>query len=102
MIMNIEHSDGVTLEHIVSDVFSCDRGNMGGIINSDTFEHEPLLASYLIIARLYKNSETQDKYIDDFMNKWKTVFKYPDENKEYTFKEYKDELRELIKALRQF
>ncbi len=72
------------------------------IINSDTFEHDPLLASYLIIAKLYKNSETQDKYIDGFMNKWKTVFKYPDENEGYTFKEYTDDLRELIKVLRQF
>lgn len=98
--MNIEHSDGVTLEHIASDVFSCDRSGMGGIINSDTFEHEPLLASYLIIAKLYKNSEIQDKYISEFINKWGTVFQYPDENAECTFKEYTNELRELIENLR--
>lgn len=70
--MEIEHFDGITLEHICSDVFSCDRGGMGGIINSDTFAHNPLLASYLVIAKLYKNSKIQDK--------WETVFEYPDEN----------------------
>ena len=78
--MKSEHFDGIILEHICSDVFSCDRGGMGGIINSDTFNHNPLLVSYLIIAKLYKNSKIQDQYIGDFINKWKTVFEYPDEN----------------------
>lgn len=100
--MENEHFDGIILEHICSDVFSCDRGDMGGIINSDTFNHDPLLAAYLIIAKLYKNSKIQDKYIGNFINKWETVFEYPEENEKYTFKEYTDELRELIKILRQF
>lgn len=100
--MKIEHFNGVTLEHIVTGVFSYDRGHMGGIINSDTFEHSPLLAAYLVITKLYKDVEIQDKYIEKFIDKWKTVFEYPDENEEYTFEEYADELRELIRALKQF
>lgn len=97
--MEIKHYDGITLEHIVSNVFRSDRGSMGGIVNSDNFERNPLLASYLIIARLYKNSEIQDKYIEEFICKWKTVFQFSNENEEYTFKEYTDELRDLIKNL---
>lgn len=98
--MEIVHYDGVTLEHIVSDVFSCDRGAMGGIVNSGEFERQPLLASYLVIAKLYNNSETQDNLIDKFINKWGTVFEYPDENHEYTFQQYLKELRTLIQKLR--
>lgn len=98
--MEIKHYDGITLEHIVSNIFSSDRGSMGGIVNSGTFEHNPLLASYLIIARLYKNSKIQDKYIEEFINKWETVFQFPNENEEYTFKEYTDELKDLIKILK--
>lgn len=98
--MKIIHNDGITLEHIVSNIFRSDRGSMGGIINSGTFERNPLLASYLIIARLYKNSGIQDKYIEEFINKWETVFQFPNENEEYTFREYTDELRDLIKNLK--
>lgn len=98
--MQMSHYDGVILEHIVSGVFSCDRGDMGGIVNSDVFEHDPLLASYLIIARLYKKSQFQEDHIGDFINKWESVFKYPDTNQKYTFKEYTDELNGLIVALK--
>lgn len=98
--MQMSHYDGIILEHIVSEVFSCDRSDLGGIVNSDVFEHNPLLASYLIIAKLYRKSETQDCCIEKFVNKWETIFKYPDENEKYTFKEYIDELRDLIENLK--
>ncbi|MCM1315233.1 MAG: hypothetical protein NC244_07700 [Alistipes senegalensis] len=99
--MKIEHFNGVTLEHIVSSVFSCDRGGLGGIVDSDIFEHKPLLAAYLVIAKLYNSTEFQDKQIETFINKWETIFEYPLENEEHSFKEYADELRKLIKTLKQ-
>ena len=41
-----------------------------------------------------------DEQIDRFACTWETVFDYPDENKEYTFKQYIDALRELVQILK--
>ena len=96
--MKINHNDAVVLEHLVSDLYNCHQGAMGGIINAGHFEYHPYHAALICISKLYGGEH--DEQIDRFACTWETVFDYPDENKEYTFKQYIDALRELVQILK--
>ena len=96
--MKVTHNDGVTLEHIVSNLYDCNQGGMGGIIDASHFERNPFHASLICISKLY--SVMFDDKIDQFACTWETVFNYPDENQGYTIEQYITELRELISILK--
>jgi hypothetical protein len=96
--MKVTHNDGVTLEHIVSNLYDCNQGGMGGIIDASHFERNPFHAALICISKLY--SGMFDDKIDQFACTWETVFNYPDENQGYTIEQYITELRELISILK--
>lgn len=96
--MKVTHNDGVTLEHIVSNLYDCNQGGMGGIIDASHFERNPFHAALICISKLY--SGMFDDKIDQFACTWGTVFNYPDENQGYTIEQYIRELRELISILK--
>lgn len=97
--MKIVHNDGLILEGIVRKVFdNCDYGRMGGLITAGHFEYNPLDAALMCISRLY--SYDDDNKIDEFYCKWSSIFKYPEENPEYTIQQYTDELKQLIEILK--
>lgn len=101
--MDMAHFDGVELEHTVLDIYQKDHsGAFGGFITADHFERDPFLAAVLALAPLYyKNSnENIEKKLGDFLSKWKTIFDYPDENKQYTFEMYSKELEEIISIIK--
>ena len=96
--MKVTHNDGVTLEHIVSNLYDCNQGGLGGIIDASHFERNPFHAALICISKLY--SGMFDDKIDQFACTWETVFNYPDENQGYTIEQYITELRELISILK--
>lgn len=96
--MKVTHNDGVTLEHIVSNLYDCNQGGIGGIIDASHFERNPFHAALICISKLY--SGMFDDKIDQFACTWETVFNYPDENQGYTIEQYITELRELISILK--
>lgn len=96
--MKVTHNDGVTLEHIVSNLYDCNQGGMGGIIDASHFERNPFHAALICISKLY--SGMFDDKIDQFACTWETVFNYPDENQGYMIEQYITELRELISILK--
>ena len=96
--MKVTHNDGVTLEHIVSNLYDCNQGGMGGIIDASHFERNPFHAALICISKLY--SGMFDDKIVQFACTWETVFNYPDENQGYTIEQYITELRELISILK--
>ena len=96
--MKVTHNDGVTLEHIVSNLYDCNQGGRGGIIDASHFERNPFHAALICISKLY--SGMFDDKIDQFACTWETVFNYPDENQGYTIEQYITELRELISILK--
>lgn len=97
--MQITHNDAVVIEHIVSNLYNCNQGGMGGIIDASHFEHNPFHAALICISKLYVGKH--DDKIDQFVCTWETVINYPDENPEYTVEQYIKELRNLIDVLKQ-
>ena len=89
--MKVTHNDGVTLEHIVSNLYDCNQ-------DASHFERNPFHAALICISKLY--SGMFDDKIDQFACTWETVFNYPDENQGYTIEQYITELRELISILK--
>lgn len=97
--MNVTHNDAIILERMVCNLYEgAHQGSMGGIIEASNFERNPFYAAIICISRLY--SGMFDDKIDQFVCTWETVFKYPDENQEYTIKQYIEELRELISIMK--
>mgnify|MGYP004609039619 FL=1 len=96
--MTVTHQDGIDLEYIVCDAYDKQEFQMGGINNADVYERYPYLAAVICISRLI--TKQNEHVADHFVNTWKTVFEYPDENHEYTFEQYAKELRELVNKLK--
>lgn len=92
----INHFEAIRLEHIVCSVYDCDRGGIGGLANSDTFEKQPFLAAVLSLSPAYQK-QTEIKEIEQFFDYYKTVFDYPDENlTDEELKNYISKLSELV------
>ena len=94
--MRIEHGDAIELESIVRRVFSCDRGEMGGYIDTDYFESEPFDAALIALAPLWQRSNFNQ--VEDFLYKWEHVFRKGNEGN-IDPKLFADELDNLVSAL---
>ena len=79
--MNINHSDALLLEAQVRNVYQCERFGISGLADADNFEHDPYSAAIMIVSFLYATGkETDDSKFTPFLEKYHTIFKYPDEN----------------------
>jgi hypothetical protein len=61
----------IDIEHILCDIFNCERYGFGGAVNSDTIRKHPYLSMTQGLAYLYANADGQkkkkiDKFIDDY------------------------------------
>lgn len=95
--MTLTHQDGIDLEYIVCEACDKQELRMGGVNTADVYERYPYLAAVICIGRLVTNANEHEA--DKFVDKWKTVFEYPDENATYTFEQYAKELKELVHEL---
>ena len=99
--MNISHIEAYEIETLVSKAMNCNKSELGGIVSADWFEKRPFDAAIICITKLYRKdlSQSQINEVNDFINTWKTVFDYPDENLNYTVAVYINELKNLINQL---
>lgn len=57
----------VSLEMMMRKVFKCERGDLGGIINSDYIRSNPLVAIVATCAHIYPQSQEGREKIDSFI-----------------------------------
>lgn len=98
-MFNINHSDAISLENIVRDIYSCDKFGISGLAFADSFESDPLKAAILVVAYIHATNrqKSNDQY-DTFLSKYKTIFEYPDENNASSHvSEYISELMDIAK-----
>ena len=77
----INHNDAIELEHQVRRLYGCDRGGVSGMADADYFEDHPIQAAVLVVSYIHANHRESGPYqFDKFLNKYETIFEYPDEN----------------------
>lgn len=96
MVFDVD--DKLDLERIVCDTLHCEKFSLGGLADASKLESSPMLAAVICITRLYKGKH--DDEIGKFIDFWWTVLKYPEENSQYTCKQYISELERLIRVLK--
>lgn len=94
----IQHGDAVSLELIVRRLFKCDREGVSGLADADNFEYRPMDAAVMIVSYIYaKELDTDEKKYHKFLDKYDTIFNYPDENNAANeVKNYITELERIV------
>lgn len=97
--MKISHSWATSIEGTVRHFLECEYQGYGGLVSADIYETQPLEAAVLLVGIFYRHKH--DEEISAFFRKWRTAFRSPEENPEYTPERYNSELNELIKMIRE-
>lgn len=100
--MKIDHGQATDLETRVRQVYGCERSGLCGLVEAGLYESDPLEAAILCVAKLGATVSPKSvayQKADEFIDKWRTIFRYPDENEGYTFEEYLKDLDEVIALL---
>ena len=80
-MFNIKHNDAMALEHIVRKLYDCDRSGVSGLADADHFESSPFDAAVMVVSFIYaKHLQLDQNRYDEFLGKYNTIFKYPNEN----------------------
>ena len=62
-------SYAVEIEHILGNIFNCERFGFGGVVNSDYIRRQPFAALFCGLACLYPNSTPEKREcIEEFIN----------------------------------
>ncbi|MGU9539336.1 hypothetical protein ACQX0N_10195 [Clostridium tepidum] len=65
------HSYAVEIEHILCNIFNCERFGFGGIVNADYIDRNPYSAIACGLSVYYLNvSQEQQKDIDKLLNEY--------------------------------
>lgn len=93
-IFRIAHGEAIELESIVRRLFNCDRAGVSGLADADNFESRPMDAAVMVVSYIHARGlqYTETEY-DEFLCKYDTIFRYPDEN------DAKNEVRNYIDEL---
>ncbi len=93
----------IDIEHKLCNIFNCDRGGIGGMVNSDFIRPMPYgtMVSTLMFLYKEKDSVAQSK-IENFINDYqfysnKRIDEIIEEQGEKEFKEMMNKFKELIK-----
>ncbi len=94
----ISHSDAIRLESIVRRLYECDRSGVSGLADADHFESRPMDAAVMIVSYIHaKKLHVSEIQYDEFLCKYDTIFKYPDENDaQHEVENYINELDEIV------
>lgn len=94
----IKHSDAIELEHQVRRLFRCDRAGVSGLADADNFESRPMDAATMVVSYIHsKGLQSSETQYDEFLSKYDTIFRYPDENDaEHEVRNYIDELTAIV------
>ena len=79
-------------------IHGCDRGGVSGMADADYFEGHPIQAAVLVVSYIHANHRESGPYqFDEFLNKYETIFEYPDENNAADeVRNYIDELSSIV------
>lgn len=101
-MFSINHNDAITLEHIVTDLYGCERAGIAGLANADIFGDKPIYAGILVVSYLYaKGLSVDDKELSSLLNKYQVTFDYPDENNASgEVQNYIKDLKEIVDKYR--
>lgn len=93
-MFRVTHNEAIELEYQVRRLYGCDRSGVSGLADADHFESRPMDAAIIVVSYIHANglqySETE---YDEFLSKYDTIFRYPDEN------DAKNEVRNYINEL---
>lgn len=97
-MFKINHNEAIELEYQVRRLFKCDRAGVSGLADADWFESYPIYAAIMVVSYIHakdlQNNETQ---YDEFISKYNTIFRYPDENDaRHQVKRYIKDLTSII------
>lgn len=100
----INHGNAIELETLVRKLYKCDRGGVSRLADADNFEQHPMDAAVMVVSYIHakglQHSETQ---YDEFLFKYRTVFRYPDENDAANeVRNYIDDLTEIVEEYTQY
>lgn len=98
-MFSINHNDAIELEYQVRRLYKCDRCGVSGLADADNFESNPLHAAIMVISYIHaKELQTTETQYDEFLCKYETIFKYPDENNaSQEVENYINDLSNIIK-----
>lgn len=71
--MKIPQNAAFMLETVVRKVFACERGGMGGYINSDHFKSAPFDAALIALAPLWKIADPKE--LEELLSKWEYILR---------------------------
>lgn len=57
----------VSIEHVLSNIFKCDRFGFGGIVNSDYIRKHPMQSMYIGLAYIYALDSNKRAVIERFI-----------------------------------
>ena len=97
-MFRINHNEAIELEHQVRKLYGCDRAGVSGMADADYFEGHPIQAAVLVVAYVHaKGLESGPYQYDEFLNKYETIFEYPDENDAATeIRNYINDVTEIV------
>ncbi len=97
-MFRITHSEAIELEHQVRRLFKCDRAGVSGLADADNFEPRPMDAAVMVVSYIHaKGLQYSETEYDEFLSKYSTIFKYPDENDAANeVRNYINELTEIV------
>lgn len=97
-MFRINHSEAIELEHIVRNLYQCNRGGVSGMADADYFEGHPIQAAVLVVAYIHaKGLETSSTQYDEFLCKYESIFEHLEKNDvDQEIRNYIDELEDIV------
>ena len=75
-------------------MFKCNRAGISGLADADNFESRPMDAAVMVVSYIHaKGLQFSETQYDEFLCKYETIFRYPDEN------DAKNEVKNYINEL---
>lgn len=94
----ITHNNAIELEHQVRRLYGCERAGVSGLVDADYFESHPVAAAIMVVSYIYaKELNYSENEYDEFLHKYDTIFRYPEDNDaNREVENYINELSEIV------
>ena len=80
-MLRIKHSDAIMLEHIVRNLYKCDRAGVSGLADADNFEQRPFDAAIMIVCFIHAhNLQQSETQFDSFLCEYEAFFNSNEED----------------------
>ena len=80
-MLHINHGDAIRLEHIVRNLYKCDRAGVSGLADADNFERRPFDAAIMIGSFIHAhNLQQSETQFDSFLCEYEAFFNSNEED----------------------